>query len=153
MQTLKFEMVVAGVALFALGAFVASQPTEADAAGVAKPVGVRSFTQADFDRFDRGFMLDKQPCPVGIERHKLCFAPSPLEARLYPGMVLPPETPLVAAEFRIIVDTDLKKVGLRTLRFGQTLALVDPQTRTVVDILRLTAPSAEEAHMPATANR
>ncbi|MEQ9507225.1 MAG: hypothetical protein RLO80_13265 [Hyphomonas sp.] len=150
MQTLKFEMAVAGIALFALGAFVATQPTDADAAAVT-PVGVRSFTQADFDRFDRGFMLDERPCAVGLEQHKLCFEPSPLEVGMQPGMTLAADVPMLAAEFRIIVDSDLKETGLRTMRFGQTLVLLDPDTRKIVDMLRLTAPDPVAARAPAPA--
>ena len=54
---------------------------------------------------------------------------------------MPLDVPLVAAEFRVIVETDLKDPALRTVRFGQTLALVDPETRVVVDQMRL-LPSA-----------
>lgn len=150
MKTLKFEMAAAGIALFALGAFVATRPTGANAAAL-DPVGVRSFSQADFDRFDRGFMLDQQPCAVGLERHKMCFAPSPLEVGLQPGMTLAADVPLLSAEFRIIVDADLKDAGLRTMRFGQTLVLLDPDTREIVDMLRLTAADLEAARAPAPA--
>ena len=144
MQTLKFEMAVAGVALFALGGFVATRPVGAEAEAV-QPVAVRAFTEADFDKFDRGFMLDETPCAVGMERFKLCFGPSPLEAGLRPGMVIPAEVPLVMAEFRVIVETDLKEADLRTLRYGQTLLLVNPETREVVDMMRLAAPSISDA--------
>jgi hypothetical protein len=147
MQTLKFELAIAGIALFALGAFVATQPTAAEASA-HDPVGVRSFTDADFNRFDRGFMLDDQPCAVGMERHKMCFAPSPLEMGLQPGMTLAADVPMLSAEFRIIVEGDLKEAGLRTMRFGQTLVLLDPGTREIVDMLRLTAPNAEAARAP-----
>ena len=140
MQTLKIEMAIAGAALFALGAFIATRPSGADAA-VIEPVAVRAFTEADYAAFDRGFMLDDSPCTVGIERHNICFTPSPLEARIGPGMIVPPDVPLVAAEFRVIVETDLKAADLRTVRFGQTLALVDPETREIVDLMRL-APSS-----------
>lgn len=141
MQTLKFEMVMAGLAMFALGAFVATRPTEADAA-TTQPVAVRAFTDADYAVFDRGFMVDQTPCAVGFERYKICFGTSPLEPRMEPGMTVPPEIPLVAAEFRVIVETTLKDPSLRTVRFGQTLALVDPETRVIVDMLRLT-PAAQ----------
>jgi hypothetical protein len=83
-------------------------------------------------------LLDDTPCLVGIERHRICFTPSPLEARIAPGMTVPPDVPLVAAEFRVIVETDLKTADLRTVRFGQTLALVNPETREIVDLMRLT---------------
>lgn len=151
MQTLKFEMAVAGAALFALGGFVATRPTTAEAAAV-EPVPVRAFTDADFDSFDRGFMLGETPCTVGMERFKMCFAPSPLEAGLRKGMVIADDIPLLAAEFRVIVETDLKDAGLRTVRFGQTLLLVDPQTRVVVDLMKLTAPNIAEAREDLAAN-
>ncbi len=140
MQTLKMEMAFAGVALFALGAFMATRPTQADAEAL-NIVAVRAFTAADHAAFDLDFMLDGEPCAVGLERQKVCFAPSPLEARIHPGAVVPADVPLVAAEFRVIVETDLKDPSLRTVRFGQTLALVDPETRVIVDLMRLT-PSA-----------
>jgi hypothetical protein len=136
MQTLKIEMAIAGVALFALGAFVATRPTSAEAAAIDPPP-VREFTEADYAAFDRSFEMDGAPCPVGFRRHHICFLPSPLEARIRPGMTVPADVPLVAAEFRVIVETDLKDADLRTVRFGQTLALVDPETRVVVDLLRL----------------
>ncbi len=136
MQTLRMEMAVAGVALFALGAFMATRPTQADAEAL-DIVAVRAFTAADHAAFDRGFMLDGAPCPVGLEQQKICFAPSPLEAGIQPGHILPADVPLVAAEFRVIVATDLKDPALRTVRFGQTLALVDPETREIVDLMRL----------------
>lgn len=138
MQTLKFEMAIAGAALFALGAFVATRPTSAEALAI-EPKPVRAFTEADYAAFDRGFMLGENPCTVGLERYKMCFSPAPIEAKLVRGGVVPDEVPLVAAEFRIIVVTELKSTDLRTVRFGQTLVLVEPQSRTVVDLLPLAA--------------
>jgi hypothetical protein len=138
MQTLKVELAIAGVAMFALGAFVATRPTDAEAAS-AEPPAVRAFSERDFAVFDRGFLLDDTLCAVGFERHMICFAPSPLEAEMRPGMTVAPDVPLVAAEFRVIVETDLKDQSLRTVRFGQSLALVDPETREIVDLIRLSA--------------
>ena len=140
MQTLKIEMAVAGAALFALGTFLGTRPSGAQA-GTVEAAPVRSFTEADYAVFDRGFILDSQPCMVGLERQNICFSPSPLEARIHTGAVVPLDVPLVAAEFRVIVETDLKDPALRTVRFGQVLALVDPETRVVVDQMQL-VPSA-----------
>lgn len=148
MQTLKIEMAIAGVAMFALGAFVATRPTDAEAASV-EPAPVRAFSEADFAVFDRGFVLDNTPCAVGFERHMICFTPSPLEPRMHTGMVVPTEVPLVTAEFRVIVETALKDPALRTVRFGQSLALVDPQSREIVDLIRLSAPDYTSARPPA----
>ena len=140
MQTLKIEMAVAGAALFALGTFLGTRPSGAQA-GTVEAAPVRAFTEADYAVFDRGFILDSQPCTVGLERQNICFSPSPLEARIHTGAVVPLDVPLVAAEFRVIVETDLKDPALRTVRFGQVLALVDPETRVVVDQMQL-VPSA-----------
>ncbi|MFN3912669.1 hypothetical protein [Hyphomonas sp.] len=150
MQTLKIEMAIAGAALFALGAFVATRPTRAEAAAV-DPVATRAFTEADYALFDRDFALGDAPCAVGMKRHKMCFAPSPLEARMRTGTVVPPDVPLVTVEFRVIVETTLKEEPLRTVRFGQSLALVDPDTRVVVDMIRLTAPDFARAREPVMA--
>lgn len=147
MQTLKFEMAIAGLALFALGAFVATRPTSAEAASV-EPVAMRAFAEADFAVFDRGFQLGDAPCAVGMERYKMCFGPSPLEARMQTGSVVPADVPLVTVEFRVIVETTLKEAPLQTVRFGQSLALVDPETRVVVDMIRLTAPDFARAREP-----
>ena len=140
MQTLKIEMAVAGAALFALGTFLGTRPSGAQA-GTVEAAPVRAFTEADYAVFDRGFILDSQPCMVGLERQNICFSPSPLEARIHTGAVVPLDVPLVAAEFRVIVETDLKDPALRTVRFGQVLALVYPETRVVVDQMQL-VPSA-----------
>lgn len=147
MKTLKFEMAIAGLALFALGAFVATRPTSADAAAI-EPAATRAFTEADFALFDRGFLLDDAPCAVGMERYKMCFTPSPLEARMHTGAIVAADVPLVTVEFRVIVETTLKEEPLQTVRFGQSLALVDPESRMVVDMIRLTAPDFARAREP-----
>lgn len=136
MQTLKYELVIVGAALFALGAYVAMQSAVA-AEPVPEPVA--AFTARDFAAFDRNFVVDDQLCEVGLAEHRLCLTPSPVESRLKRGGVLDSDVPILAAEFRVIVETDLKVESLRTVRFGQTLALVEPETRTVRDIMRLNA--------------
>ena len=142
MKTLKFELAIAGAALFALGAFFATRPQTAEA--VQAP-GLTQFTKADFAAFDRGFENHGRDCAVGLKRDKLCFGTSPVEGRIAPGMTLPSNVPMVGAEFRIIVVTDLKKENLRTVRFGRSLALVDPQTRYVHDVIDLEALSFDKA--------
>ena len=142
MQTLKFELAIAGAALFALGAFVATRPQQAEA--VQAP-GLTQFTKTDYAAFDRNFETRGKDCQVGLARDKLCFGVSPVENILEPGITLPAEVPMVGAEFRIIVVTDLKKDNLRTVRFGRTVALVDPETRYVHEVLHLTAPDYEKA--------
>lgn len=142
MKTLKIELAIAGAALFALGAFVATRPPEAEAVQTA---GLTHFTKADFSAFDRNFEMDGDKCQVGLKRDRICFGGSPVEKILKPGMTLPEEVPIVGAEFRAIVITELKADNLRTIRFGRSLALVDPKTRYVQDVIDLSAPSFERA--------
>lgn len=138
MKTFKLELAIAAAALFALGAFVATRPQAAEA---VQSAGLTQFTKADYAAFDRDFDLRGNVCKVGLKRDRLCFGQSPVEAILVPGQVLAQDVPLTGAEFRIIVATDLKKDGLRTARFGRSLALVDPETRHIHDVLHLSAPS------------
>ena len=146
MRTLKFEFAMVGAALFTLGAFYAWQTSKADTAG---PPTLAHFTSADYHAFDRDFQMDGETCAVGFRDHRICFGISPYEPVLKRGEVLPEGVPTLAAEFRVIVETELKAEGLQTVRFGRTLALVDPETRQVHDILRLDAPSFTVARGPA----
>lgn len=142
MKTLTIELVIAGAALFALGAFLATRPQTAEAVQTS---ALTQFTRADFAAFDRNFELEGGTCKVGLKRDRLCFGRSPVEDVLAPGMTLPPEVPMVGAEFRVIVVTELKAENLRTIRFGRSLALVDPQTRLVQDVISLSAPAYDQA--------
>lgn len=145
MKTLKIELAIAGAALFALGAFVATRPPEAEAVQTA---GLTQFTKADFAAFDRDFYMDGGTCEVGLKRDRICFGGSPVEQILKPGVTLPHEIPMVGAEFRIIVVTELKADDLRTVRFGRSLALVNPQTRYVQDVIELSADRFDDARAP-----
>lgn len=142
MKTLKIELAIAGAALFALGAFVATRPPAAEAVQAS---GLTQFTKADFAAFDRDFKIHGSACKVGLKRDQICFGGSPVEKMIAPGMTLPPEVPMVGAEFRVIVLTELKADNLRTVRFGRSLALVDPSTRHVQDVISLDAPDFDQA--------
>ncbi|KCZ93923.1 hypothetical protein [Hyphomonas johnsonii] len=131
------ETGVVAAACLALGTFLTVEPI-LNRARVAQPAD--RFTQADFDAFDREFELDGVTCEVGLARDKLCLGKSPLEAEIKRGHVLPHHIPVIGAEFRVIVNTPLKRPGLQTARFGQTLVLIDPESRRVEDVLDLMAP-------------
>lgn len=145
MQTLKIELVIVGAAVFALGAFAAMQR-----AGATQPLPepVSTFTEEDFGAFDRNFVMDEKVCAVGLAAHRICLTPSPIESRLAIGLALEPDVPVLAAEFRVIVETDLKIETLRTVRFGRTLALIEPETREIRDIMRLDAASFALSRQP-----
>ena len=117
-------------------------------AEAVQTAGLTQFTKADFAGFDRDFEMDGGTCEVGLKRDRICFGGSPVETILQPGMTLPREIPMVGAEFRIIVVTELKDDTLRTVRFGRALALIDPKTRYVQDVIDLSADRYDEARVP-----
>lgn len=145
---MKTEFFIAAIMLLVLtglGIFVTTRSPGAEAATST----LRQFTEADFAAFDRDFELEGRSCAAGLERDRICFLAAPMERRVTAGMTLPPEIPVLPAEFRVIVATELKADHLQTVRFGRTLALINPETRRVEDVLRLTAETYEEARAPA----
>ena len=140
--SLRLELLCLGAALFAAGVFVATRPSEA---GTQRPEIVNHFTAADFAAFDRDFTLGDEPCALGLKSARLCFGHSPHENNIQMGQILPVTIPAISAEFPIIVATDAKTNHLKTVRFGHTLALFDPKTRQIVDLLYLDASSYEAA--------
>lgn len=102
---------------------------------------VDHFQEADFSIYDRDFRLKDRTCQVGIREHGICLNRSPLEEAIVPGMVLPVRYPATSAEFPIILKAPLKASNLQTVRFGHRIALIEPSTREVVDVMNLDAPS------------
>ena len=142
MKSLLIEFGIAATALFAMGVYWVSRPPVAAALDIPPSA---EFSRADYNAFDRDFLIGDDRCPVGLAEHRFCLGTSPIESQLQRGMILPPEIPLIAAEFRVIVATEMKDESLRIVRYGQTVVLVDPETRIVKDILRLAAPDFETA--------
>ncbi|KCZ55885.1 hypothetical protein HY29_09780 [Hyphomonas beringensis] len=103
------------------------------------------FQEADYTIFDHDFDLKGRNCEVGIQKKGICLADSPVEDRIVPGMILPTQMPATSAEFAIILEAPLKKAELQTVRFGHRLALLNPETREVVDVMDLDARSFAEA--------
>lgn len=139
---LKIELACLGTALFAAGVFVATRPSEA---GISRPDAVDHFTPRDYAIFDRDFSLRGEDCELGLKQARICLGNSPYEDKLSVGQILPLTVPAISAEFAIIVATDTKFTYLKTARFGHTLALFNPETRQIVDLLYLDADSYESA--------
>ncbi|KCZ57942.1 hypothetical protein [Hyphomonas chukchiensis] len=136
-MTWKIEAGIVGGAALVLGGFLAVMANQQD---TSRPDPVDHFIQSDYDVFDRDFKLGSTECAIGLASQKICMHKSPLEKELQVGQILPAYIPALGAEFRIIVETALKSENLRTVRYGQTLVLIDANTREVKDILRLNAP-------------
>jgi hypothetical protein len=96
-----------------------------------------SFTKSDEAVFDRGFQLADRACDVGYAAQKLCFEHSPLERRIVEGEPFPETVYPLALEWRANLALDRKVPELKTVRIGQTIALMDRDTRMVVDKLEL----------------
>ena len=136
-MTWKIEAGIVGGAALVLGGFLAVMANHHEN---SRPEPVDQFIQSDYDAFDRDFQLGSKDCAIGLASQKICMHKSPLEKELQLGQTLPAYMPALGAEFRIIVETALKSDNLRTVRYGQTLVLIDSDTREVMDILRLDAP-------------
>lgn len=136
-MALSFDYILAGVAAatiagagFALSAY--SQPEKTTVPG-------DHFTRADYAAFDRGFEIDGEPCDVGLASRELCFDASPLEPRLVEGEPFPDDMYPLALEWRANLELQRKLDGVKTVRIGRTVALVDRDTHTIVDTMRLGA--------------
>ncbi len=106
---------------------------------------VDHFQAADYEIYDRSFTLQGRTCEIGIEKRGICLSRSPLEDAIVPGMILPVEIPATSAEFPIILESPLKTEGLQTVRFGHRIALFNPGTREIVDVIDLDAQSFADA--------
>jgi len=73
-----------------------------------------------------------------------------MEHEVVAGAPLPASLPAMSANMRVLLALDLKTPGLKTVQYGQTLALIEPETRMVKDVLHLTAPSYAAARKHAS---
>jgi len=133
----KFEAGIVAAGAIALATFLTVVLLRQAESG---PQPVSHFIQSDFDVFDRGFKVGSETCDVGLASYKICMHRSPLEKEIQRGEILPANIPALGAEFRVIVATSLKDEHLRMVRYGQTLVLLEPESRRVEDVLDLTAP-------------
>jgi hypothetical protein len=147
----KFEACVVAAGAVMLGVFLAFIMLREAEAG---PAPINHFIQSDCDVFDRNFKVGSETCDVGLTAQKICLRSSPLEKEIQRGEILPAYIPALGAEFRVIVETSLKDETLRIVRYGQTLVLLEPETRRVEDVLHLTScrprtsPHSQKSEMP-----
>lgn len=134
----RLEAGIVGAAALTLSAFLSVMMTLPGAASV-EPID--HFIQADYDAFDRNFELTNGlRCDVGLAAQKICLYKSPVERDIVRGERLPDYIPDLGTNFRVVVETSLKDEQFRTVVYGQTLVLLQPRSRMVKDVLRLTAP-------------
>ncbi|WP_084398656.1 hypothetical protein [Henriciella aquimarina] len=95
------------------------------------------FTRADYAAFTRNFETDGANCAVGFQERSLCFETSHLENRIVEGQPFPENMYPLALEWRANLALTRKDQSLKTVRIGQTLALMERDTRMVVDTMHL----------------
>jgi len=141
-MSIKVELgLVAFTAFVGLGVFHTEKPLEPRA-----PIErMSTFVAEDYAAFDRDFTIDGEICEVGLERRKMCFTPSPLQASIIEGTEIPSNVPLLAAEFPILVELPVKQSSLKLVRYGTTLALIDAESRMVEDVLYIDANTFADA--------
>lgn len=100
-------------------------------------VAHEAFTSRDAAVFNRNFEIDGKTCVIGLEKDGLCFGISPLEEMIVAGEALPDRAPAMPVRLEVLMATDLKAPGLKTYRYGHTLALVDGKSFRVIDTLDL----------------
>lgn len=144
-MTIKIELAAIGATLLGAAGFWAVEQPLAQPAPLERQA---NFSQADYTAFDRGFRHGREMCAVGLAKDRICFQPSPLEAQLAKGETLASHVPLLPAEFPILVATPAKAEHQQLVRFGRSLALIDPETRMVEDVIRLEQPNFADAVAP-----
>ena len=97
----------------------------------------KQFTAQDRAVFTHGFHTADGLCEVGYSQRDLCFEPSPLESRIVKGEPFPKDMYPLALEWRAALAMPRKAEHLKTIRIGQTVALVDRETGMVTDMIRL----------------
>lgn len=141
-MALKFELAALAAIMVSSAAFMFVADPMQDAPALERS---DNFSQLDFDSFDRDFIANGEPCTVGIEKRKMCFTSSPLEATLVRGAPLADHVPMLAAEFAILLEISATTPEQKLLRYGTTLALIDEETGHVEDLLDLGETSFEAA--------
>lgn len=95
------------------------------------------FSEADYAAFNRGFQVGDDVCEVGFADQSLCFRTSPLESRVVRGERFPDNMYPLALEWRANLAMPRKPETVKTIRIGRTIALMDRDSRVVIDTMRL----------------
>lgn len=133
-MSLKWEIGALGAVIFGAAVFMM----------IAEPLNsatvlerVDNFSELDYKAFDRNFKTNGTSCDVGLKRHGLCFTSSPLQKQIAKGQPLTSSIPIMAAEFPVLAAIPAKNKNLKLLRYGQTLVLMNEETKVIEDLINL----------------
>ncbi len=135
-QAVKYNIdyILTGLAVAAIGggALALSAHSSTTASSVAT-----QFTANDTAVFDRNFEIADRNCDVGYAAQKLCFERTALEDRIEVGEMFPETMYPLALEWRANLALERKADNLKTVRIGQSIILMERDTRMVVDKMDL----------------
>lgn len=135
LMNFNFHHLFAGLTAATVGAgalAMAIPSSEAEAATLAD-----HFTPQDQAVFTSGFRTSTGVCPVGFAEQDICFESSHLESKVVKGEPFPADMYPTSLEWRAQLAMTRKQADIKTVRIGHTVALVDRQSRLVVDVMRL----------------
>ncbi|MGB3624644.1 MAG: hypothetical protein WA989_02380 [Henriciella sp.] len=133
-MTLNIDYLLAGVAVAVVGG--GALTLAANSSSRSQDLETR-FSEADFATFNRGFEVNDTVCEVGLAKHDLCFEPSPLSAQIERGEEFPEDMYPLALEWRAKLAMPRKPKSLKTIRIGRTIALMERDSETIIDTMRL----------------
>lgn len=107
-----------------------------------------SFTEADFDAFDRHFSHNGEICDIGLKASDVCLPEFKISQNIEIGQPFPNDVLRLSAGMRVLLALDTKEPDLKTIRVGQTLALIHRETLVVQDVIRLDAVTYADARKP-----
>ena len=143
-MTWKIELAALAITAAGVGGYLYKSDPFAEA-----PVTYHAeFTEADYNAFDRDFTLADEPCEIGLKSSHICLPEFDIDRDVRAGEPFPQDVPALSAGMRVLLALDTKEPELQTVRYGQTLVLIERATHEVRDVLRLDAPTYEDARKP-----
>ena len=143
-MTWKIELAALAITAAGVGSYIYTGDLFAEA-----PVTYHSaFTEADFEAFDRDFVLAGEACEIGLKSSSVCLPEFDLGRDVRPRDQFPQDVPAISAGMRVLLKLDPKEPELQTVRYGHTLVLLERGTNEVRDVLRLDAPTFADARKP-----
>ena len=143
---LNIDHILTGLAVAAIGGGALALSAHSS---VSTAAAETQFTAADEAVFDRNFQISDRSCDVGFADQQLCFERTPIEDRIQVGKAFPETMYPLALEWRAKLALDQKADNLKTVRIGQSVILMDRDTRMVVDKIDLSPQLHAETQLAA----
>lgn len=130
----NIDYILTGLAVAAIGGGALALSAHSS---VTNSAAATQFTASDTAAFDRNFQVADRDCEVGFAAQQLCFERTALEDRISIGEPFPETMYPLALEWRANLALERKAENLKTVRIGQSIILMERDTRMVVDKIDL----------------